>query len=292
MPLYDTKNGAKGSLGAPVGFVQNNANEKNSNETWMPELRDIDSFRDYLEAMDLKTRSYSCFNNINAIAEQITARDKKAREDNENLELGFVKTLESNFNSRQNADNGLWEDEIAYASTNGLMKAVTSYNILGIPFNNAIAAFKSCIKTALLSPDDADVHGEKSYASVDVFNPWVAMRTIRLNVEKFGTEEELSSLNSLLRENLVELIKTTTEKAKKFKKPDGSFGYTWNYSPYKSQGAPVSVPETVEGDVNGGTIAVGGILGHMCAALGIEKIQIYTNDDFEKYLKAINEYYK
>ena len=292
MPLYDTKNGAKGSLGAPSGLACEKEEEADTNATWMPELHDIDSFREFLSAMDLKNKSYSSFNTINAIAEQITARDKKAEEDGENLDLGFVKTLEENFNSRQNPENGLWEDVVAYRSTNGLMKAVTSYNILGLRFKNAIAAFKSCIKMALLPPDGADAYDAKAYASVDVFNPWVAMRTIRLNVERFGTKEEIDEFDSLLRENLVSLIKVTTEKTRKFKKEDGSFGYTWKYSPYKSQSAPVSVPETVEGDVNGGTIAVGGILGHMCYALGIEKIPIYTDDDFEKYLDAINEHYR
>ena len=293
MPLYDTKNGAKGSLGAPHGVAPNeNTVDSMENDTWMPELRNIDSFREFLSAMDLKNKSYSSFNTINAIAEQITARDQKAIEDGENLDLGFVKTLEESFNSRQNPENGLWEDVVAYRSTNGLMKAVTSYNILGLRFKNAIAAFKSCIKMALLPPDEADAYDAKAYASVDVFNPWVAMRTIRLNVEKFGTKEELAEFDSLLKENLVSLIKTTTEKTRKFKKEDGSFGYTWKHSPYKSQGAPVSVPETVEGDVNGGTIAVGGVLGHMCVALGIEKIPIYTDEDFEKYLEAINRHYQ
>ena len=49
------------------------------------------------------------------------------------------------------------------------------------------------------------------------------------------------------------------------------------------------MPETIEGDVNGGTIAVGGILGHMCVALGLDKIPIYTGEDFEKYISAIKE---
>ena len=160
---------------------------------------------------------------------------------------------------------------------------------MGLKLQHPIAAFKSAVKIALLSPDEADVHGIRAYAAVDVFNPWVAMRTIRLNVEKFGSEAELSEINTILRENLTSLIRNTTEKAKKFKKPDGSFGYSWKHSPYKSQGAPVAVPETVEGDVNGGTIAVGGILGHMCVALGIEKIPIYGDDDLKEYLKIIKQ---
>lgn len=289
MPLYDTKNGAKGSLGAPRGFTLNEEKPTEVKSTWMPELATIEAFRTYLEGLDLKNNSYSCFNGINAIAEQIVARDKAAEENGENLSIGFAKSLKESFNSRQNVTNGLWEDDIAYRSSNGLMKIVTSYNVLGLRLEYPLVAFKSAMQVALLSPDEGDVHDAKAYASVDVFNPWVTMRSIKYNVEKFGTKEELNAIDKMLRENLVELIKNTTEKAKKFKKPDGSFGYTWKHSPYKSQGAPVAVPETVEGDVNGGTIAVGGILGHMCVALGLEKIRIYSKDDFEKYIAAIKE---
>ena len=291
MPLYDTKNGVKGSLGAPIGATKSKDESVKEvlNSTWISELRSIEEFRNYLNSMDLKTKSYSCFNGINAIAEQITARDKQAELDGEKLDLGFVKTLEQNFNSRQNPENGLWEDEISYYSSNGLMKLVTSYNILGLKLQHSIEAFKSAMKIALLPPDEADAHGAKAYAAVDVFNPWVSMRAIRYNAEKFGDENDLAKINSLLRENLTKLIRNTTAKAKKFKKPDGSFGYSWNYSPYKSQGAPVAVPDTVEGDVNGGTIAVGGILGHMCVALGIEKIPIYGDADLKEYLKIIKE---
>jgi hypothetical protein len=113
------------------------------------------------------------------------------------------------------------------------------------------------------------------------------MRAIRYNAEYFGDKEDLDVIDSLLSENLVALIRNTTEKTKKFKKPDGSFGYTWDYSPYKSQGAPVAIPQTIEGDVNGGTIAVGGILGHMCVALGLEKIPIYSQEDLDEYIKII-----
>lgn len=287
MPLYDTKNGAKGSLGAPKGAHNDDPEETKEKTTWIPELRTIESFTEYLDAMDLRANSYSSFNNINAIAEQIASRDNKALEDGENLQVGFRKTLEENFNSRQNEENGLWEEKVSYRSSNGLMKLVTSYNVLGIKLQNAIKAFRSAMEVALLPPDECDVHGAKASASVDVFNPWVSMRAIRYNAECFGDKEDLDVIDSLLSENLVALIRNTTEKTKKFKKPDGSFGYTWDYSPYKSQGAPVAIPQTIEGDVNGGTIAVGGILGHMCVALGLEKIPIYSQEDLDEYIKII-----
>ena len=108
------------------------------------------------------------------------------------------------------------------------------------------------------------------------------------NVKKFGTEEEYQRLKDMLKENVVALIKATTKKAAKFKKEDGSFGYTWNYSPSRSQMAPVSVPDTVEGDINGGSIATRGIFSSMCSALGLN-IPFFTPDDFEIYINRIKK---
>ena len=70
----------------------------------------------------------------------------------------------------------------------------------------------------------------------------------------------------------------------KFAKDDGSFGYTQNEVPYKSQGEIVAIRYTVEGDVNGGTIAFTGIWSSMCEVLEISVLPF----DFEDYLVFIN----
>ena len=295
-PLYDTKNGYKGTLGAPKKATYED-NESDSNSGWIPQLKNLAAFEEFLNSMDLKNKSWSEFNTINAMAEQISARDAKALEDGELAEAdgcgmakdGYVRMLEKNFNARQNAENGLWEDGVYYSSVNGLMKISSSYNMMKIKFNHAKEAFQSAIKIALLPPGTPDERGAFAEAAVDVFNPWVSMRHILKNIENFGTKEEYAEITAVFSDNVVALIKNTTEKAKKFKKPDGSFGYSRTTVPYKSQGAPVAVQGTVEGDVNGGTIAVAGILGHMCVALGIPKIPIFCGNDFEKYIERIKK---
>ena len=297
-PLYDTKNGHKGSLGAPVGVSAAAESDEpaDKNSTWIAHFRTLDAFKAYLNGLDLRTRSYSSCNNINAQTGQLKARDAQAMADGECAdqngdgiaEDGFIAMLEEHFNSRQNPEHGLWEDEVHYNAVNGLMKISTSYNALGIKFNYADKAFASAIQVALIDVDDTDVKGKTTTGSVDVYNPWVAMSALLGNVKKFGTEEERQKLMDMLKENVVALIKATTKKAAKFKKEDGSFGYTWNYSPSKSQMAPVSVPETVEGDINGGSIATRGIFSSMCSALGLS-IPFFTPDDFEIYINRIKK---
>ena len=297
MPLYDTKNGYKGSLGAPSGVKpQADNGEKKDNSTWIEHFRTLEAFKEYLNGLDLKNRSYPACNNINAQVGQLNARDKQAMEDGEAHdengdgipEDGFVAALEEHFNSRQNPENGLWEDGVYYASVNGLMKISTSYNSMGLKFNYAEKAFESAMKAQLIPADECDEKGAKASGSVDVYNPWVAMSAILGNVKKFGTEEEYANLKAMLRENAAALIRVTGEKAKKFKKADGSFGYTWGAPPARSQAAPVCPPGIIEGDINGGTIATVGILCSMRGALGIE-IPIYSGDKMEIFNERIKK---
>ena len=295
MPFYDTKNGHKGSLGAPLGVKAAETSE-NKNSTWIAHFQTLEAFKEYLNTLDLKNRSYPACNNINAQCGQLNARDKQAIADGEAHdnngdgipEDGFVAMLEQHFNERQNPEHGLWEDEVHYNSVNGLMKIVSSYNSMRLKFNYAEKAFDSAIKMALLPVGEPDCKGKTTTGSVDVYNPWVAMGHLLTNVKTFGTEEEYAALKQKLRDNVVPLIKATTGKAKKFKKEDGSFGYTWSTSPKCSQAAPVAVPDTVEGDINGGSIATRGIFGTMCSTLGLN-IPLFSGEDFEVYIDRIKK---
>ena len=159
-----------------------------------------------------------------------------------------------------------------YTQINGLMKISSFYNSIGMKFPNADKAFQSAANMAIHLGDGedwSDVMGKKPSSSVDVYNPWVALSAIISNVNNYGDKAEAAALRKQLQDNAVDLIQVSTIKAAKFEKDDGSFGYTWTTSPPNSQGAPVAVPNTVEGDVNGGVIALTGIYGNMCSALGI-----------------------
>jgi hypothetical protein len=103
------------------------------------------------------------------------------------------------------------------------------------------------------------------------------------NMKTYGGATEAEAIRQRLCDNAAEMIRVTTEKTKKFAKPDGSYGYTWNSPPSHSQSAPVCPPGYIEGDVNGGFIALSGIWGHMCSALGIS-IKLYGAADGQKVL--------
>ena len=297
MPLYDTPNGHKGSLGAPLGLAGNG--EKGA-AVWSPRLVTLDAFKEYLASKDVKNKSYPVGNEVFSQSAQIIARDRQMwLEQNPDADPdtydkqkpakgGFIEVLRDYFFSNRNPENGLWQDETCYYSVNGLMKISGGYNSVGFKLDYAEEAFDSAVKMALLAPETRDCQGKIASGSVDVFNPWVCINSIFTNLKMFGDEELLEKLKAKLCANAAELIKVTMAKAKKFKKPDGSFGYNHGGVGGVSQMAPVAIAGTLEGDINGGNIATNGIWRNMCATLEL-KIPLFDETDYEKLMAIIKK---
>ena len=236
------------------------------------------SFKDSI-AVD----SYSIANTFNAQKSQIKARDEMAIANKELRDLdddgiadgGYIEIFERYFNEWQNPENGLWEEcsvsdrTVYYSAVNGLMKCAQIYNELKIPLNYADKAFECAVFMASYigenddGSDWADSKGQAPYAAVDVFNPWVAMQELLENVRRHGSKDESNALRATVKANALEMVQVTTRKVAKFKKDDGSYGYSWGAVVYKSQGVPVAVEGTVEGDVNGATLSFIGAFNYM-----------------------------
>ena len=300
-PYWNTPNGHQGIYGAPavdrtaalttplgssaVAAVSRVVETASYVDKYQPYLRSLDAWQSYLNGLvpDLKTKSYSIGHNLAEQSSQIMMRDTEAAAHGE--ATGYVAAVTKFFNDNQNPENGLWEKEVSYNSINGLMKIMALYNSLSIELSYAEKAVESAAAIAKLST--ADVNGKSANNSVDVYNPWCAVERVFTNVKKFGDASRVAAMQDQLKANAEEMIRVSTEKAKKFRKDDGSFGYTWNYSPANSQNAPVAVPNTVEGDVNGGTIALTGITNNMLTALGITGLSIYYPSDLKIFLHEI-----
>ncbi len=235
-------------------------------------LESPEKFRAYLESFDWESQSYQAANIISSFTIQLHARGQE-----------YIDVYDNFLRERQNPENGLWEAGIYYASTNGLMKVVAAFNSLGIELQYPDKAFESAIIMA--KHTGADEEGFPANHIVDVYNPWYVMSDILTNVEEHGNHEMAQKLRATLVSEAEELIRKSMEKTSPFRKDDGSFGYNWDFSPSTSQGAPVSVPGTVEGDVNGCVMSFG-VLGNLLSTFGIEKPRRYFMTD---YLMFINE---
>ena len=324
IPYWDTPSNVKGSFGAPgavapasalssplttdsVSAVSKVLSVAGTRKwTGSAQLATLSAWETYLTNLtaEIRTRSYSIGNTVGSQAAQVKARDALAIENGELFDAdengkadgGYIETFERIFNSLQ-LENGLWEScsveegNVYYAAINGLMKISSAYNGYGVKLNRAEEALSAAafMITYIGESDDgsdwADSKGALPDGSVDVYNPWVCASTIIKNVTTYDGKEAAEALReSIITPNALEMIKVTTRKISKFRKSDGSYGYTWSSSPSTSQGAPVSVPGSVEGDINGGCIAFTGTFGNMSSVLGFGNLKPFGASDFYAFI--------
>ena len=280
--------------------------------TGSSQLASISSWEEYLLSFEksISGDSYSIGNTFNAQSSQIKARDAMALSSGELADVdgdgladgGYIELFEKYFNEWQNYENGLWEScsvsggTVYYNAINGLMKIVQLYNDFGIKFNYVDKAFEcaafmaSYIGKSADGSDWADSKGKKPTDTVDVFNPWVAMKGLLQNARKFDSKDASDALRAIVQENALEMISVTARKVAKFKKQDGSYGYTWGAVMYKSQGAPVAVQGTVEGDVNGATLSFIGAFNYMRGVLEFdEALKPFGYSDLLVFAERIKE---
>lgn len=261
-------------------------------------FKDLDSWIKYLEAFEatIRTKSYSIGNTVSGLAGQAKNREKMALERGELVDAngdgyadgGYREMFQYYFNKWMLPENGLWEygtvadGTVTYAGVNALMKTIGAYNGFGFEHPYAEKAIESAIFIATL--EGPDVKGETAANSVDVFNPFVAIELTLKNIKTYGDVNVATRLNDQLKESAADIINITRIKIADFKKADGSFGYTKTVSPSSSQGAPTSVPYTVEGDVNGGGIASNGTTRYLRSLFDFE-MPLFWRSDFYKFIE-------
>ena len=303
-PYWNTPSGTSGIYGAPGASASSVALTSPLSQstavavskvvlaasawTGAEHLATISAWESYLieKTANIKNDSYSIGNTLSSQNSQIKNREKLAISNGELpdangdgiAEGGYIETFKRIMDNLQ-CDNGLWEETASYNAINGLMKIVGAYGNLGLAVNNADKAILAAIATI-----DENANPD---AITYVYNAWVATNSLLNNLTKYGDAAKATELREQIKSNAYKMITATTAQVAKFKKDDGSFGYTQDEVPYKSQGSIAAVRYTVEGDVNGGTIAFTGIWDSMCSVLEID-ILPYGYEDLLKFIDAID----
>jgi len=249
-----------------------------------PNLKDDVSFRKYLDSLDVQNNSYSAGNTLTAFFNEIEYRDSVLQE--QNVGYSLVDIMIEHLNEKQFAHNGLWHAETNYYAINGLMKISGVYSKAGVVFPNSEKATRAAI--------DAITTDEEAGAVTDIYNTWFAVARMFNIINKTEGDAGAALVDSMRAEllaNAPNAIKTTAEKLAVFRKDDGSFSYTPMYSSQNSQGMPVAVPKSVEGDVNATLICTSDILGYIYSALGLSTqfVPIYTYNDWRNYRDIISD---
>ncbi|MBQ8529116.1 MAG: hypothetical protein IJ459_05195 [Clostridia bacterium] len=239
----------------------------------LPEhLQSLDKFREYIYALDLKGNSYWVGNYLQAQALQIKAAGQE-----------YVDTLLDWYRSNQNPENGLWTENITYSGTNGLMKICLTYSSCNAPLPYAERAFDSCIEVL--------TSNGRSGMMTSYYNPWTTLRMIIDNVRAHDSEEKAQKLTAKLCANTAAMAVATADKVVEYRKADGSYSYSPDRSSHQSQGAPVAVPNTPEGDVNGNCLASTGIIGSICSTLGIPRVPLFCKEDGKLFFELLENSY-
>ena len=237
----------------------------------LPEhFQTIEAFRKYLSEFDLSAKSYWIGNMLQSQTIQIKAAGEE-----------FIDEMFSWLAEHQRADNGLWQEKVEYDSVNGLMKLGLMYTALGQFLPNAEAALDSTI--------DAAMSDQKITFCCQFYNPLTTICTIMHNMKKFGKEERAEELRAQLITRAPELIRATKRKVSLCKRDDGSFGYNPTHSGSGcklSQRAPVSLG-VLEGDVNGGSISLNGVMRSLCGALALPVIPAFGTEDTKLFYELI-----
>ena len=242
---------------------------KSELETQPPELRSEKDFLEYISALDWKKNAYACGNRIAAQSNQIVA-------------AGLTDVAVNFMNSIQNEHNGLWGEQEGYMGNNALMKITCFYDAVKRPIPRALLAVREAMKCI--------VTDEFARTACYNFNVWYSILKIMSNLRRFGGEEGKAEAQAISDEILKEAprcIKATKEKILTFRKSDGSFSILTNSTSPISQGMPVAVEGTNEGDVNAATLCSGGTCIRMFSCFGLDMVPIYSEESLAAFLDAV-----
>ena len=255
------------------------------------------TFREWLAKLDVNGDSYFVGNNLSAQSGQIVARDKQLKKEGKNYLLSQI--LIDWLNEHCYESTGHWSSVADYEGINGLLKISGAYIEIarsGLNVDTRLPYPERTLKSLV------DALRTEEYARTDcyAYNVWYSIcnlfelekhsdpvagaqfiKDTRAMLLKYVTEDvayEGDMLNAL---------EITTKKTANFRKIDGSFSQTAEYSAANSQGLPVAVPYTNEGDVNATALSSTGITSRMFAALGLPMPDIFTHADAMMFFNRI-----
>ena len=229
-------------------------------------MRSTEAFGKYLDEIGINGNSYSAGHRIGAQSAQISA-------------AGLTDMCVDFLNSHQ-YENGLWEKNLTYQASNGLMKISCAYRGLGRIMPRLEEALDASIKITLIDELPDSITG--------IYNTFFTIENVFKSLEETGDADLLRRGRERLAASAVDIIMATKRKLEIFKKADGSFSYCPCLSAITSQGALASLGAN-EGDVNATVIAIG-TRRRCLTLLGIADCErIYSADDLAVFSRIIAE---
>ena len=252
--------------------------EELSSVSSVPEyMTNVDKLDEYLATLNVNYDSHSVGHTLESQGSQLKA-------------TGLIDHVCDWLDEHQ-LESGLWQPvtDRPYTALSGLLKIGSFYRIAERQMRYCDKMVDAAIEVVLCDEDPIFV--------ILVYNPWGGLRYAFLNMKsanKTAAERgeplpyDIEAARAKLIERLPEMIDKTIEKLAKFRHPDGSFSYCQKVSASHMQGTHVSLG-VEEGDVNGTALAMNTMSSTIFEVLGIERVPLYSPDDFKTFVKMLHE---
>lgn len=242
-----------------------------------------EAFESYLYGLDIKNNSYTIGNDLASQAAEIKARDEYLESVGADYRLKDI--LQDWLFKNCYETTGHWSPYANYDGLNGFMKISAACSSLRIPLKYPEAAARSAI--------DAITTDEYNLTVCYAYNTWFSINNIINILNTCHPEDEaeriIASIRQTLRENAPELVLATLKKQAIFLRDDGSFSYNETQTSSTSQGMPVAVPGTLEGDVNATLICLADTCYQMFSALDYSMPPIFGQADFIRFVDRVEK---
>ncbi len=244
--------------------------------------RSLENYMAHLESLDIKNKSY---NACNLILAEGSERDMYSSYLGVDLKTITLDWLDAHISP----ETGFWqkpEDGINYYSSNSLHKCSRIYNSAHRPIPYTEKGIRNTMQVIMSD--------EPTGGSVDVYNPWHIIGDCMYNLRNFQGEEGKAVAEKLLAELLewapAAIIKTA-EKISLYKMPDGGMSYLRKGCCERSQGAPVAVAGSREGDINGNCCASSAVVTSVYHALNLSELMVpmFDENDLKKFLAIVEK---
>ena len=242
--------------------------ERGEEKKKLPEyLYDKSKFLEYLNSFDWNENAYVAGNAVSAQSGMINAS-------------GLLDVAIDFLDNAQVSSTGLWGTIGGHTAINAYLKISNFYSTYNKPLKNTDKAMNTVLECIVSDGEVNTVCWQ--------YNVWCAAKNILNNTKLYGKQEDADSVLKNLYSIAPEAIASTKRKALTFKKSDGSFSFKPKCTSHLSQGLPVALKNTDEGDVNATLICTSATTENLFLAmdLGDFDVPIFSESALPHFLSA------
>ena len=258
-----------------------------------------DAFIAYLDGLNIDGNPYSVGNELNSTYKQIAQYSQRVlrrdgvysgddtRYTGMTLSEILIKYLSSSINSY-----GLYGDDgnsdtadVKFSNTNGLMKIIPIYNYFSIAYPKPEEAVDG-ILTGIMGDEPSTTN------ICEVYNCWSALSGLLSNVRSYIKDSELSArvlnkISDTFGEKGPAAVLNSYAKQSRYMKPHGTFSHAVVGGNQAHQGGLMVGLGLDEGNVDAVGFGTSFIVDAMCASIGVEKVPLYTESDWMRFVDAM-----